>query len=174
MRWSFIIALLIMVTVATGVVGDLPPSVQAQDSTPAAEPQAGAPEDATFRALAAGSIEVLAPSTANVVLGRITLAPGASIPFDPADPSAILVYAASGELTFRVATPMTVARAAGSGTPIPPEAVDANTEFTLRNGDSALFPGAMGGEVRNDGTDEATAWVVDIVHLTEAAATPTP
>ena len=50
----------------------------------------------------------------------------------------------------------------------------ANTEFTLRNGDSALFPGAMGGEVRNDGADEATAWVVDIVHLTEAAATPTP
>jgi hypothetical protein len=71
---------------------------------------------------------------------------------------------------------MTVARAATAGTPVPtePEAVAANTEFTLRDGDSALFPGAMAGEVRNDGAEEATAWVVDIVHLTGVAATPTP
>jgi hypothetical protein len=52
--------------------------------------------------------------------------------------------------------------------------VAADTEFTLRDGDSALFPGAMGGEVRNDGEQVASAWVVDIVHLTDAAATPTP
>jgi hypothetical protein len=52
--------------------------------------------------------------------------------------------------------------------------VAANTEFTLRDGDSALFPGTMAGEVRNAGTDEATAWVVDIVHLIAPAATPTP
>ena len=174
MRWGSIVALLIVVTVATGVVRDLQPSVRAQDATPAAEPQAGASEAATFRALAAGSIEVLAPSTANVVLGRITLPPGASIPFDPTDPSAILVYGASGALTFRVEVPMTVARAAGSGTPVPPEEVAANTEFTLRDGDSALFPGAMVGEVRNDGDEEATAWVVDILHFTEGEATPTP
>jgi hypothetical protein len=32
----------------------------------------------------------------------------------------------------------------------------------------------MTGEVRNAGADQATAWVVDIVHLTEAPATPTP
>jgi quercetin dioxygenase-like cupin family protein len=172
MRWGAIVALLIMVAVATGLVRDLPPRAQAQDATPAAA-QAGTPEAATFRALAAGLIEVLEPSTANVVLGRIALAPGVSIPFDPTDPSAILIYVASGELTFRVDVPMTVARA-GSGTPVPPEAVAADTEFTLRDGDSALFPGTMGGEVRNDGEEEATAWVVDIVHLTEAAATPTP
>ena len=148
-------------------------SAAAQDATPPSEPAAGTPEPATFRAVAAGSIEVLAPSTANVVLGRISLAPGASIPFDPMDPSAILVYMATGEMTFRVDVPMTVARGAGSGTPTPPEAVAADTEFTLRDGDSALFPGTMAGEVRNAGTDEATAWVVDIVHLTEVAATPT-
>jgi hypothetical protein len=37
---------------------------------------------------------------------------------------------------------MTVARRGSPGTPIPtePEAVEANTEFTLRDGDSALFP----------------------------------
>ncbi len=174
MRRVSIVAVLIVVAVATGLGRDLQPSAQAQDATPAAESQAGTPEAATFRALAAGSIEVLAPSTANLVLGRISLGPGASIPFDPMDPSAILVYIATGELTFRVDVPMTVARGGGIGTPTPPEAVAADTEFTLLEGDSALFPGTMAGEVRNDGTDEATAWVIDIVHLTEGAATPTP
>ena len=163
----------VLLVVVLALLGSLAPAA-AQEATPASEQAAGTPDDATFRAVAAGSIEVLAPSTANVVLGRISLAPGASVPFDPADPSAILVFVATGELTFRVDVPMTVARGAGAGTPTPPEAVAADTEFTLRNGDSAIFPGAMGGEVRNAGTDQATAWVVDIVHVTDTAATPTP
>ena len=152
-----------------------PGTAAAQEATPAAEQAAGTPQPATFRALAAGLIEVLEPSTANVVLGRISLPPGASIPFDETDHSAILVYMATGELTFRVDVPMSVARAAdGGGTPTPPEEVAADTEFTLREGDSALFPGTMAGEVRNAGSDEASAWVVDIVHVIPAAATPTP
>jgi quercetin dioxygenase-like cupin family protein len=171
MRWGFIVAMLIMVAVAAGTIRDVEPGAQAQV---ASTPEAGTPEPAVFRPLAAGSIEVLAPSTANVVLGRITVAPGASIPFDPEDPSAILVYTASGELTFSVDVPMTVARAADTGTPSPPEEVAADTEFTLGDGDSAIFPGAMGGEMRNDGAEEATAWVVDVSHVTEVPATPTP
>jgi hypothetical protein len=155
------------------LLGSLSPAA-AQDATPPAEQAAGTPEPAKFRPAAAGLIEVLEPSTANVVLGRIVLQPGASIPFDPTDPSAILVYVQDGELTFRVDVPMTVAREARGGTPTPPEDVAADTEFTLRQGDSALFPGTMAGEVRNAGAEEATAWVVDIVHLVEAAATPTP
>jgi hypothetical protein len=163
--------LLVVMLTLLGSLG----SAAAQDATPPAAPAAGTPEPATFRALAAGLIEVLAPSTANVVLGRISLQPGASIPFDPTDPSALLVYMATGELTFRVDVPMSVARAGGGGgTPTPPEEIAADTEFTLRDGDSALFPGTMAGEVRNAGTGEATAWVVDIVHLMEPAATPTP
>jgi hypothetical protein len=173
MRWGSIVALLIVATVAAGIVRDVPSIARAQDATPAA-PQAGDSAAAMFRPLAAGTIEVLAPGVANVVLGRITLAPGTSIPFDPMDPSAIMVYASSGELTFRVDVPMTVARTAETGTPAPPEEVAADTEFTLRNGDSAIFPGAMGGEMRNDGDEEATAWLVDIVHLTTGPGTPTP
>jgi hypothetical protein len=124
---------LLLVVVLT-LLGSLA-SALAQESTPMAEPAAGTPEPATFRALAAGLIEVLEPSTANVVLGRISLAPGASIPFDPTDPSAILVYMATGELTFRVDVPMSVARAGGrGGTPTPPEEIAADTEFTLRQG----------------------------------------
>ena len=151
-------------------------SVAAQDATPPSAPASGTPEAATFRGLAAGSIEVLAPSTANVVLGRIVLAPGSSVPFDPADPSALLVYVTSGEMTFRVEVPMSVARGTRAGTPVAsgPEEIEAGTEFTLRNGDSAIFPGAMTGEVRNDGTEEASALAVDIVHITEVVGTPTP
>jgi quercetin dioxygenase-like cupin family protein len=121
-------------------------------------------------------MELLEPGTATVGFGRITLAPGGSVPFDPNDPSAVLVYIASGEVTIRVETEMTVARGVAAGTPMPtePEAVAANTEFTLLEGDSALFPPAISGEARNDGTEEAVAWVVTLAHLSEAAATPTP
>jgi hypothetical protein len=163
----------VLLVVVLMLLGSLGPAA-AQDATPASEQAAGTPEPAKFRAVAAGLIEVLAPSTANVVLGRFILEPGASIPFDPTDPSAILVYMQAGELTFRVDVPMTVARESRGGTPTPPEDVAADTEFTLHEGDSALFPGTIAGEVRNAGTDEASAWMVDIVHLMEAAATPTP
>jgi hypothetical protein len=163
----------VLLVVVLMLLGSLGPAA-AQDATPASEQAAGTPEPAKFRAVAAGLIEVLAPSTANVVLGRFILEPGASIPFDPTDPSAILVYMQAGELTFRVDVPMTVARESRGGTPTPPEDVAADTEFTLHEGDSALFPGTIAGVVRNAGTDEASAWMVDIVHLMEAAATPTP
>ena len=155
--------------------------VAAQETTPPADQAAGTPEPARFRPVAAGFIEVLSPSTANVVLGRISLQPGDSIPFDPTDPSVLLVSIASGELTFRVDVPMSVARGTRAGTPTPPEPIAADTEFTLRRADSAIFPGTMAGEVRNAGTGQATAWVVDMVYRevdtvyrTEAAATPTP
>src|SRR5688500_1858247 len=72
----------VLLVVLLTLLGSLGP-VAAQDATPASDQAAGTLEPATFRAVAAGSIEVLAPSTANVVLGRISLAPGASIPFDP-------------------------------------------------------------------------------------------
>ena len=164
-------AFLVVLLTLLGSLG----AATAQEATPPAEQAAGTPEPATFRALAAGLIEVLEPSTANVVLGRMSLQPGASIPFDETDPSALLVYMSSGELTFRVDAAITVARAGGAGgTPTPPEDVAADTEFTLGEGDSVLFPGTMAGEVRNAGTEQATAWVVDIVHVIAAAATPTP
>ena len=166
-----VVPMVILILASTLLLG----GVAAQDATPASGQADGTPQPATFRAAAAGLIEVLEPSTANVVLGRIILQPGASIPVDPTDPSALLVYIATGELTFRVDVPMSVARAAGrGGTPTPPEPIAADTEFTLRRGDSAFFPGTMAGGVRNAGTEQVVAWVVDIVYRTEAAATPTP
>jgi quercetin dioxygenase-like cupin family protein len=176
MRWGSLVAVLVMLAVAAGVGGAVFPTARAQDATPASEQAAATPDAGSFRALASGSIELLEPGTANVGFGRITLAPGASVPFDPNDPSAVLVYIASGTVTFRVETEMTVARGVAAGTPMPTEleAVAASTEFTLLEGDSALFPPAIAGEARNDGTEEAVAWIVTLAHLTEAAATPTP
>lgn len=165
------LTLLLVLSIASGAFFASRSTV-AQDATP---PGAEAtPTGATFRPLAAGSVEVLSPSIANLVLGRLSLDAGSSIPFDPEDPSAILVFVSSGEMTFQVNVPMTVARAGGAGTPTPPEEVTADTEFTLREGDSAIFPGSMTGEVRNDGAEDASALVVDVVHLITEEATPTP
>ena len=176
MRWGSLLGVLIMLTVAGGVGGTLYPSARAQDATPASEQAADTVDTGTFRALAFGSMELLAPGTANLGFGRITLAPGASVPFDPNDPSVVLVYIASGAVTFQVETEMTVTRGVAAGTPMPtePEVVAPNTEFILLEDDSALFPPAISGEARNDGTEEAVVWIVTLAHLTEAAATPTP
>ena len=154
----------------------LTPVAFAQEATPTGQ-AGGTPEAVRGRPLAAGAIEVLAPGTGNIALGRIVLEPGTSLLFDPTDPSAVLLYMGAGELTFRVETEMTVARNRARGTPVPtePEAVEANTAFTMSEGDSALFPPAIAGEIRNDGAEAATAWVVGVtLQPTEAAATPTP
>lgn len=176
MRRGSVVALLITLVLAIVAGQGMNPITRAQDATPSAEQQTGVPEGVSFVTLASGSIEVLSPGTANLVLGRIRLEPGATLPFDPTDPSVDLLYMSTGELTFRVEAPMTVARGVRAGTPIPtePEAIPADTEFTLRDGDSALFPPNAAGEVRNDGDEDATAWVTNVALFTTAASTPTP
>jgi quercetin dioxygenase-like cupin family protein len=176
MRWRSIVTLLMTFVFATIAAQGVHRSAQAQDATPPAEQQAGTPTATMGRVVASGSIELLAPGTATLVLGRVNLAPGAVITFDPMDPSVDLLYVTSGELTLRVEAPMTVARSVRTGTPVPPvpEEIAANTEFTMRDGDSALFPPSTAGEMRNDGDEDAIAWVTNVALLIEAAGTPTP
>src|SRR5215204_4437266 len=176
MRRGSVVALLITLVLAMVASQGLSSTTQAQDATPPARQQAGAPEGVSFVTLASGTIQVLSPGTANLVLGRIKLDPGATLPFDPTDPSVDLVYMTGGTLTFTIDAPMTVARGVEAGTPIPtePEAIPANTEFTLSDGDSALFPPNASGEVRNDGEENATVWVTNVALFTTDASTPTP
>jgi hypothetical protein len=176
MRRGSIIVLLIALMLASVAGQGMNLSTMAQDATPPSEQQAGAPEGVSFVTLASGSIQVLTPGTANLVLGRIRLDPGATLPFDPTDPSVDLVFMSSGTLTFLLDAEMTVARGVQAGTPVPtePEAIPANTEFTLSDGDSALFPPNAAGEVRNDGDEAATAWVTNVALFTTDAGTPTP
>jgi len=156
------------------LLGSLHPAA-AQDATPPAQ-QAGAPEGVAPHTLASGTMDILAPGSANLVFGRIRLAPGATLPFDPTDPTVDLVLVSAGTLTFRVEAPMTVERGTKAGTPVAtaPEAIPAGTEFTLSDGDSAFFPPNVAGEARNDGAEEATAWVVSVALLASEAVTPTP
>jgi hypothetical protein len=176
MRRGSVFALLISLGLAIAGSQSMSMSTLAQDATPPSGERAGLPEGVSMVTLASGTIEVLSPGTANLVLGRIRLAPGATYPFDPTNPSVDLVFMTGGTLTFRIEAPMTVARGVKAGTPVPtePEAIPANTEFTMSDGDSALFPPNTGGELRNDGDEDATAWVTNVSLFTAAASTPTP
>ena len=157
------------------LLGSLGP-VAAQEATPPSARQAATPEAVTLRRMASGTLNILAPGTATLAFGHATLAPGATVPLDPAAPSATLVYMASGAATFRVEAEIPVARGTRAGTPGPtePEVIPAGTEFTLNDGDSALLPPMTGGELRNDGAEPAVAWVATVAVTTEAAATPSP
>jgi hypothetical protein len=177
-RGSAVVLLVALVLVPLLAFQAGAPVAQAQDASPAAGQDTGTPSPVHSRSVAGGSLEVLTPGTANLVLGRLVLAPGGAVTFAGKDPSASLVYVQTGALTFNVTVPLTVARGAGRGTPSAgqPEMVAANTEFTLNEDDSALFPPALQGEVRNDGTDDAAAWVVSVAIRpagTPTAATPT-
>ena len=177
-RGSAVVLLVALVLVPLLAIHVGAPVAQAQDASPAAGEAEGTPSAVHSRSVAGGSLEVLTPGTANLVLGRLVLAPGATLTFAGKDPSASLVYVQSGSLTFNITVPLTVARGAGRGTPSAgqPEMVAANTEFTLNEDDSALFPPALQGEVRNDGTEDASAWVVSVAITpagTPTAATPT-
>ena len=148
----------------------------AQEATPPAAGQDGLPEGVSARVVASGWVDVTTPGRANLNLGRIVLAPGTSAPFGGAAGSAALVYVGGGELTFRVGAPVTVARRLEPGTPGPaaPAPVEAETDFTLRDGDSTFFPPGVAGEVRNDGDDEAAAWIVTLAIAAADAGTPSP
>ena len=176
MRRGSVVALLIALVLAIVASQGMSPSTQAQDATPPSEQQDDVPEGVSLTTLAFGTFEVLAPGTGNFGLGRMRIAPGATLPFDPTDPSVNLLFVSSGTFTFRVEAPMNVVRGATAGTPAPtePEEIPAGTEFTMSDGDSALFPPNASGEARNDGDEDATAWVSAVALVTTAASTPTP
>jgi hypothetical protein len=81
MRRRSISALLISLMIATVAGLGMNLGTRAQDATPPAGQQGGAPEGVSFVTLASGTIQVLSPGTANLVLGRIKLDPGATLPF---------------------------------------------------------------------------------------------
>ncbi|HEU0115562.1 MAG TPA: hypothetical protein VFQ80_12840, partial [Thermomicrobiales bacterium] len=106
---------------------------------------------------------------------RVRLAPGSRIETPGDDPGLGLVYVESGTLVSRRTVAGTVARGGATATPgaQAQEQVPANTEVTLRAGDSYVAPSASGGELRNVGTEEAT--ILDVVIApTAMAATPIP
>jgi hypothetical protein len=160
----------VVVLLGLGALGARP-SASAQDATPASET---VEEGVTAETLAAGPIPEYPPLPADIALYRLRIAPGSRI-VTPADDLALgLVYVESGTLVVRRSVAGVVTRGAALATPSAQaeEVVPANTEVTLRAGDAYVAPPGSGGEVRNDGTAEAT--ILDVVIASSLTATPTP
>jgi quercetin dioxygenase-like cupin family protein len=155
----------------------------AQEATPATEDGGMMMEGIGFEGLGFGVATTLPEAPAELQLFRIFLEPGATLPFDPADPSTGMGYIEAGTVTINVSEPITVLRAAGAGTPFPEETeeIAADTEFTLNVGDSAVIPAGVEGQMRNDGSEQASILVANVappmgemMEEEDAAAEATP
>jgi hypothetical protein len=80
MRRGSVVALLVTLVFTLLASQGMNSITRAQDATPPTDQQAGPPEGVSFATLASGTIEVLRPGTANLVLGRIRLEPGPRSP----------------------------------------------------------------------------------------------
>jgi hypothetical protein len=135
----------------------------AQEATPAAEGEMMM-EGIGFEILGYGAAATIPEAPAEIQLFRLHIEPGATLPFDPADPSTGMGYLEAGTVTINVSAPITVLRAAGAGAPFPEETeeIAAGTDFTLNVGDSAVIPGGVEGEIRNDGSEQASILVANV------------
>jgi len=136
--------------------------------------KAGTVEGATAELLAVGQLPSSLPQPAGIGLQRVRIDPGGSIVVPADDPKVVLFYVESGTLTVRSTVPAVVTRGAALATPgtQAQEEIPAETEFTMRAGDSSLSPAGSGGELRNDGGEEVILLASLIAPL--PAATPTP
>lgn len=178
MRRSHLLVFLVMV-MSLALIAVPVQRIGAQDATPAAEEAFELPEGLTFEPLAHGTTENLPAARIDFELFRLRFEPGVVFQAGEDDPSLALVYVEAGALTAVVAGPMTVLRAAESGTPFPEtEEVPAGEAFTLQAGDSALFPPNVNAEVRNDEAEPVVLLVAETSPATsggeDGAGTPAP
>jgi hypothetical protein len=162
----------VIIVLLLGLVArDARPDAGAQEATPAT---AAMEEGITAELLATGPVPAYPPLPAEIALYRLRIAPGGRI-VTPGDDLALgLVAVESGTVVIRRTVAGVVTRGAVLATPgaQADEAVPANTEITLGPGDFYVAPPGSGGELRNDGTDEAI--ILDAVIASGLAATPTP
>jgi quercetin dioxygenase-like cupin family protein len=170
---------LVVVVLALAVVGLVGtghlPAVVAQSGTPMAE---GMPPGVSAQPLGLGHVETLPAAPADLLLIRFTLAPGASVPIDPNDPSLTVASIESGTLTMRFDGPMTVTRASAMTAMATPgamgmpatEQIPAGTTATLHAGDSVISPPNVGGILSNAGTEPVV--VLNAIISPSAMGTP--
>jgi quercetin dioxygenase-like cupin family protein len=139
---------------------------EGHDGTPPAEAEEIG-QGVAVEFLGLGEAETLPPGPAYLQLVRITIEPGGSAAL-PEYPATALASIESGAVTLRVDTPITVVHIPDDADPGRDdfEHVPANEEVTLEEGDSALFPPNIAGEVRNDG-EEATSILVANIFAVE-------
>jgi quercetin dioxygenase-like cupin family protein len=164
-RWSQVFSLALVLFLSLVGIGSS--SVRAQDATPASGPEEE--QGVTFEPL--GFLPGLSlPSSADVVVVRITIDPGATSPFDASDPNGGVLIVESGAFTVAVEEmAWTVSRGAAlqeainsadESMPGVIEQVAMGEEATLETGDVAYVPGSVSGELRNDGDEPAVGLAV--------------
>ena len=166
-RISILMAVIVTFTTASWT-GTYP--TRAQNATPIS--QGGV----TFEVVAAGASDAIPLAPATVSLLRFTLAPDAINGTSADDPSLALISEVTGTVTVRLAASVEVSRAGAEGPLGSRETIAAGTDFTLGPGDSLTWPPFVAGEVRNEGTEPATALVVLIAPRQaqpSTASTPT-
>lgn len=152
---------------------------RAQTATPAADAM---PPGVSAQPLGLGHVDTLPAAPADLLLIRFTVAPGASVPIDPNDPSLTLAYIESGTLTMRFDGPLTVTRAgamnamATPGTMAMPatEQIPAGTTATLQAGDAVVGPPNVGGTLSNAGSEPVVVLnaIISPSQMGPSAATP--
>jgi quercetin dioxygenase-like cupin family protein len=160
------------------------PVAIAQEATPAADEMM--PEGFTFEPLTfAFGASVSSPF--DMLVARLTLEPGTTLPGDDNDPSVGIVVVESGTLTVQAQGPVTVTRGAGLGEALAAaeqsgdfttltEPVAEGEAVTLEAGDAAYLPANTAGELRNDG-EEPVVMLGFLVFPSEdmtGQATPAP
>jgi hypothetical protein len=170
-----------------GVVGVLTrsgPVAHAQGASPASGQMAaaGTTGEATFETVAFARGLTL-PNPADVIMIRIGLDPGASVPINHTEPMAGLLLVESGTLTFHSSEPQTVTRASlaaaiataeatGDDDPAS-ETIPAGTEMTLNAGEATFVTATATGTLRNDGQAPASGLItLFVASAGPVAATP--
>lgn len=131
-------------------------------------------EGATPESLAIEIMPSSPPQPAALALQRVHFPPGSRAVTPGGDPRVVLVYIERGTLTVTNTLPVTVTRGEVLATPgvQTEEIVAAETEFTLRAGDSFFSPAGSGGELRNDGSEDVSILASIIVPISDDAGTP--
>jgi hypothetical protein len=161
MRWLSGRFLMVMVVIlligAAAFVAQ--PRVIAQEATPEAGEMM--PEDVSFEPITfALGVDLTSP--ADLSVARIGLEPGAGFPIVASDPSDGILIVEAGVFTVEMAGPVTVTRGAIFGEAVAAaeatgdfgavlETYDVGDVITLEAGDAIFIPGALNGEIRNDG-----------------------
>ena len=158
-------SILLLVAVALLMTGHAPVS-RAQVATPVLTTDG---VGVVFTPLAVGRTDAFPPAPATLVLVRAEFEPGGGFLVDPSDPNLRIITVESGELTLRLNAPVTISRAGAMGTL---GAMEQASEFTLRPGDSFVFPSFVGGELRNTGHQETV--ILGVRMVPDALATPVP
>lgn len=146
--------------VGIGLLSTLATPALAQDTVP---------QGVTLDVMANGISEVPTEGLDQVILFRMVLDPEAIFALLPELESVALVEVESGELTTVVDGEIDVTPAGSELGTV--ETMPADEPFTLQEGDSAIFPAGLTGEITNEGSEEASLLIIEVVNTMSVSET---